>query len=107
MIIIGHGLDTNKTTVTSVGAIGGKGRDTRFTFKLRVSSYVAVKNVQHRYLLERNYNLNSNPICVCARRKRLGEQSVDSDMVGMGDFSLLDFHRIEITGDEIAGVRRF
>nr|CAB3221499.1 AMP deaminase 2 [Phallusia mammillata] len=37
-------------------------------------------------------------------RKRLGEQSVESDMVGMGDFSLLDFHRIEITGDEIAGV---
>uniref|UniRef100_H2Z4Y7 Uncharacterized protein n=1 Tax=Ciona savignyi TaxID=51511 RepID=H2Z4Y7_CIOSA len=38
------------------------------------------------------------------KEKRLGEASVGSELNGMGDFLVQDFHRIEISGDEIAGV---
>nr|XP_002121216.3 AMP deaminase 2 isoform X1 [Ciona intestinalis] len=43
-------------------------------------------------------------ICGDPSRKRVGDASVASELNGMGDFLEQDFHRIEISGDEIAGV---
>ncbi|XP_076800140.1 AMP deaminase 2-like isoform X2 [Clavelina lepadiformis] len=44
------------------------------------------------------------PLPVLKDKLKVGEQSVASELNGMGQFVPTDFHRIEISGDEIAGV---